>query len=101
MRSASGAGTSPCSIAEQAAQQLLRRRRSPALSRSVMRWSACSTAPCRRAELGRARGRDVERVRAPVGRVASPLDEPAALQLVGDADHQRAVDVQALGEPLL
>ena len=47
------------------------------------------------------RGSEVERVRAPVARVAAALGEPALLQVVDERDHGAAVDPQRVAERLL
>jgi len=43
----------------------------------------------------------VERVRAPVGRVTPPLDQPALFELVHQEDHARGVEAHQLSERLL
>ena len=50
---------------------------------------------------GAPQGRQVERVRAPVEWVASPLGEPTLLEVVDERDHSAAVDPQRSAQCLL
>jgi len=50
---------------------------------------------------GAPRGRQVERVRAPVDRVASPLGEATMLEVIDERDHGAAVDPKRDAEGLL